>query len=267
MAESARRTVLELLKYTFYLILLDLEKQTLFAYTKQCSMESNKEKQLQSNPAVPVIKIGETVILRPDSVIGEQEEPSVTTPTTGEVYSRRQEVGRLLVEAPQGEISEVIPFTKKVGDFTPSELLATAGKIKVENVSLREMLQLGRIDELALRRLVGIWLEGGNIDRETAREADQQERKYERDPRLRQVMLAGQVGVQGGIGQIEPEVDSLNDGDQATRKAPKASPYKGSRPTPDAATLKSVRNKQILTVAGTAVAVAISVMVLLRITR
>ncbi len=187
----------------------------------------------------------------------------------------------------ESERSTVIPFNKKAEQFTDEELKATAEKIKVHGVSLKEMVQLGSLDERSLRIVVAEFLEGGDVSAAVSREIKEKELKYERDPRMRQSAGSGQQagsGVNGGGGGGSGvTVGAMAGGDAyATDEAGGSSSarvsqsglanntstaYTGPRPTPDAATLKSIRDKQIATVAGMTLLVVLVVTALIFVTR
>ncbi len=230
----------------------------------------------------------------------EARRPDVLTasgePAGAEPYSRRREtygnhsgaaeVGRILVEAPLAaallmterarpasfaERAGVVPFNKKAEEFSREELMTTAEKLTVQGVSLKEMVAVGSLDEQSLRRVIGEFLEGGDVSRAVAREVKEKELKYERDPRMRHAAAAaaqaagsgGSGSGSGGLVAVQP----TNDVDTNELPTPQDSPeYTGPTPTPNAATLKAIRNKQMATVAATTVLIALAVIILIIVT-
>ncbi|HEX8182513.1 MAG TPA: hypothetical protein VF575_02835 [Candidatus Saccharimonadales bacterium] len=196
-------------------------------------------------------------------------------------FARSENVGRLLVEVPlaaaaaniadKAERSPVVPFHKTAEEFSREELVGAAEKISVQGLSLKEMMQLGSLDERAVRRVVGEFLEGRDVSAAVSREIREKELKYERDPRMRQ-STGGQAAslVAGGI--MATSSDSINghndanDHRLATDDQSASSTYSGPRPQPDAATLKAIRDKQIATITVTVVLVSLTVAVLLGLT-
>jgi hypothetical protein len=204
-------------------------------------------------------------------------------------------VGRLLVEAPllaaavlplaaertrpvsteelsrpasSAERAGVVPFNKKVEEFSHEELMTTAEKLTVQGVSLKEMVAVGSLNEQSLRRVIGEFLDGGDVSKAVSREVKEKELKYERDPRMRHAAAAAtQAAGSGGSGGLAA-VGQADDGvDTMELPTAQGSPaYTGPRPTPDAAMLKAIRNKQMATVATTTVLVALAVIILIIIT-
>jgi hypothetical protein len=208
------------------------------------------------------------------AAIGERL-PAAARPA-GEVYSRSAESQSRLPAQTELLISErykqeavanIVPFNKRAEQFTDDELMMTAEKIKVEGVSLKEMTELGRLDEKSLRRVVDEFLQGGDVSRAVAKEVKEKELKYERDPTMRQQASGGggqevSGGSQAAGGILAVGGARSSDGSDASGSGEPGSTYNGSKPTPDAATLAAIRNKQITTVAGTTVAVIMAVIIL-----
>lgn len=70
------------------------------------------------------------------------------------------------------------------------KLLAVAGQIKIESVSLREAYEAGAVSERGLRRLVEAYQTGGDIKRTLAEERLIKQLSFERDPKLRDQLLS-----------------------------------------------------------------------------
>lgn len=166
---------------------------------------------------------------------------------------------------------EVIPFNKDVKEFTRQELMATAEKVKIEGRPLKEMAELGELDEPGLRRVVAEFLRGGDVTKTFNQEVKAKELPYEQDPHLRhhkdgqggispQAAGAGGLIVSGLLGGAPPADGShtLEPGD--------AKPYEGSKPQPDEATLRAIRNRQAATVAGTVLFIIVAVIIAIALT-
>lgn len=164
----------------------------------------------------------------------------------------------------------VIRFDKKVEDFSRTELLQTAQKIKIEGVNLKEMLELGRMNELGLRRIVKEFLEGGSISAVLSKELQEKELKFERDPRLRQLVSSGRPQDSGGAsGSFESTENQAiqNIGLSAMNMAFKSDDTSKPGPIPDKATLQQVRKQQVTAVGGTLLMVILLILVALWLTR
>ena len=167
-------------------------------------------------------------------------------------------------------LAEVIPFNKKAEEFNHEELMAAASKIKVEGTTLKEITELGRLDEPGLRRVVGEFLRGGDVSKVAAHEIKEKELRYEQDPRLRhhQDGQAGQAAA-GALGAGGLIVSGLlgtgKPGSQAqTSSTDGTSTSSDRRPQLDPDTLRAIRNKQVATVTVTVlVIVAVIVITLL----
>ena len=164
------------------------------------------------------------------------------------------------------ELPSVIPFDKNVLRFSKAELLQTAKKINLGGDSLSELLGLGRIDEAGLRRIVGEFLTGGDVQAALKRELQQREMAYERDPRLRRsIAAAGQMGMDGVL-LSQDSIQNQNWGSQGIDKSASMTAAAGSsrqfgitaKPIPDQATTMRLKKQQL-----TAIAVVVGVLVAL----
>ena len=178
----------------------------------------------------------------------------------------------------------VIRFDKKAEQLSRTELLQTAEKIKIEGVDLKEMLELGRINESGLRRIVKEFLEGGNISAALSKEVQEKELKFERDPRMRRLLdvgntqrisgdgavvssgALGALGALGGLGAPETQA-AQNIGLSAMNMAFQSGRPDKPSPVPDMATLHKIRNQQVAMVGGTTVCVILLILIALWITQ
>jgi len=170
------------------------------------------------------------------------------------------------VEAP----AKIIPFNKNINEFSHEDLMIAAQKIKVEGTTLKEMVELGRLDEPGLRRVVGEFLKGGDVARSIAREVKEKEIQYEQDPRLRhpRASQSGQGSAQaagagglilGGLLGGKPDAPDQPASD-------KAKSYDGPRPVLDPATQREIRNKQAATIAVTTVLIILAIIIVVIVT-
>ena len=163
------------------------------------------------------------------------------------------------------EMPSVIPFDKDVLHFSKAELLQTAKKINLGGDSLSELLGLGRIDEAALRRIVGEFLTGGDVHAALKRELHVREMAYERDPRLRKsIAAAGQVGMDGvilspGSNQSQNWGSLGIDNSKIMTASARSSVQSGTtaKPIPDQATTMRLK-KQQLTAIGIVIVVLLA---------
>lgn len=179
----------------------------------------------------------------------------------------------------------VIDFTKQVETYSTEELKQAAEKIKVDdNTTLKELYDSGRLNENSVRRILREFVEGRSVRAAISNELLEKERKFERDPNLRNVQgstgstgsptgggsprgsaghsggsVAGGdplrtsmtgataiAGVIGGSGEIggKPGGDTGSTG------------QRGKQPVPDQVTLDRIRKQQMQQVAAATAATA-----------
>lgn len=119
-------------------------------------------------------------------------------------FSRPEQPGRVFVEAPAAALAAVIAvrekrkketagaidFGKKAEQFSTSELEQAAEKIRVDDTSLKELYDSGRLNEQAVRRVVTEFVEGRSVRSAISRELLEKELRFERDPNLRNAPVA-----------------------------------------------------------------------------
>jgi hypothetical protein len=66
-----------------------------------------------------------------------------------------------------------------------AELMRVAKDVKVDGIRLKDVFEVGRIDEEGLRAVVAVYLRGGDVRKQLTKELVVKERSYERDPSLR----------------------------------------------------------------------------------
>jgi hypothetical protein len=173
----------------------------------------------------------------------------------------------------QKPLPEVVPFTKDVKEFTRQELMQTAEKVQVEGTTLREMSELGRLDEPGLRRVVGEFLKGGDVTRAVSKEIKEKELQYEQDPNLRhrhegegdpRAAQAGGMIIGGllGTGHVSPQlgIGTASSTDASSQNAqPVVSNSQGPQASPEA--LRQIRNKQLAAVTTTTVLVVLGIVI------
>ncbi|HEX8226758.1 MAG TPA: hypothetical protein VF572_02725 [Candidatus Saccharimonadales bacterium] len=237
--------------------------------------------------------------MRPAATVGGREVVTIPGPVrpVGELYSRSAEPAGALLAAAGAELlindrysrefkppvpaaatgrteqALIIPFTKKAEDFSRQELMQTAEKITVQGVKLKEMVDLGRINERSLRKIVAEFLEGGDVSKALAREIQEKEMKFERDPRLRQTDGSSSGQADGGGAAAAAGALAHDSGGTGSSLGTAGSdgttgqPYAGPKPVPDSATLQAIKQRQAATVAGTTVLVIAAVYLLLNLSR
>ena len=204
----------------------------------------------------------ETVAVKP---VAERVAAAETVPKAGILSN-----GAEILLSDRHREPDVVPFNKSVQEFSHEELMITAQKIKVEGATLKEMVELGQIDEPGLRRVVGEFLKGGDVARSVAREVKEKEIQYERDPRLRHLHdgRAGQASSQaagagglilGGLLGSKPDVPDQPAGD-------KSQSYDGPHPELDPAIQREIRNRQAATIAVTTVLVILAIIIVIIVT-
>jgi uncharacterized protein YcfJ len=179
-----------------------------------------------------------------------------------EIYSRDAHEKAGAVKAAEFMISEkhvdttgvVVPFNKKAVDYSRKELFGAAEKIKVDGASLKEMVEMGAISEIALTKVVQEFLDGGDVRRAVAREVREQELLYERDPKLRQAQALGKpAGATGGAGAGGLLSDLTASGTNADEQKSAGAYGAGTMgdavqspaPIVDDATRQAIRNRQM----------------------
>jgi hypothetical protein len=73
----------------------------------------------------------------------------------------------------------------KAQTMTRVELLSLASEIDIDGTNLKQVYESHLITELGLRRVISIYLRGGNVKRSLRRELVEREIDFERDPSLR----------------------------------------------------------------------------------
>jgi uncharacterized membrane-anchored protein YhcB (DUF1043 family) len=197
---------------------------------------------------------------------------SAERPTANRLESTRSEQSRAerstsgILEAPavvlaaaaslraerKRETEPAVDFAKKIEAYSPQELDRAAEKIKIDGTTLKELARAHNLDERAVRRVVGTFIEGGNIKEALTHEMVQKELQYERDPKLRQAAQSGQATGGGAAVHSLTGQDSQSDADsggngQRSGGAQNDSPgtKSGKHPTPDQATLDKLRKQQM----------------------
>lgn len=149
------------------------------------------------------------------------------------------------------ESGKPVDFTKAVEAYSPQELDNAAEKIKIDGTSLKELSRAHHLDERAVRRVVGEFIQGGNVKEALSREIIQKELQYERDPKLRK-SAGGGSGTGGGASAAsvseseKPNNGDLKDGSSGAATVQKST---GKKPTPNEATLQALRKQQMTQVA------------------
>jgi hypothetical protein len=105
---------------------------------------------------------------------------------------RPESIGKVLVDSelphaevrpeniPDGELSNL-----KAQTMNRAELLRVAQKIMIDGSSLRQIYETHLVGEKGMRRIIAVYLRGGNVKRALRRELIQREIDFERDPDLR----------------------------------------------------------------------------------
>lgn len=147
---------------------------------------------------------------------------------------------------------EALLKNKSVENLSTAELKHAAEKVRIEGVSLRELLDSRRLDERGARRVMVEYLRGGNVGEVLSRELMEKELQYERDPRMK-AAAGGAIAGGGGMAitaalfgaQAADNTDPKNGStaDAGSSQSPK-------RPVPDAATLEALKRQQARALAG-----------------
>lgn len=159
----------------------------------------------------------------------------------------------------------VIDFNKKVEAYSTEELKEAAENIKIDNTTLKELYDDGRLDEKAVRRVMTEFIEGGSVRAAVSRELLQKELKFERDPKMRDAQGGqsggGGVGAGAAAGIAAGAVAVALSGSTGSSSSSSAGgthdnfPGSRSKPTLDKAALAKLRKKQTVEVAAASAAV------------
>lgn len=118
-------------------------------------------------------------------------------------------IGRVIVTAGEKPAASSQPSAKqpnikpnkpiapeRVDTMSRAELLELSETVPLENTTLRQIYETHLIGEQGLRRLVGEYAAGGDVQKALRRELVEHERDFERDPILRDQAKAGASGSQ-----------------------------------------------------------------------
>jgi hypothetical protein len=108
----------------------------------------------------------------------------------------------------------------KAQTMTRVELLTLASKIDIDGTNLRQVYEAHLLGERGLRRVIAIYLRGGNVKRSLRRELVEKEIDFERDPSLRD--QASDAPMSGATASIEQllEKSGINWSDQEPDEQP-----------------------------------------------
>jgi hypothetical protein len=220
--------------------------------------ESNLGRMLGEVPLAAAVAVGPAVAIR-------EAAPPVVQRAKAEQRARD-------VRDNEKAREEIIPFNKNVKDFSRQELMLAAAKVKVEGTTLKEMAELGRLDEPGLRRVVGEFLKGGDVEKAVIKETKEKELQYEQDPRLRhhqdgkgmsppQAVGAGGMilgGLLSAAGSGQSQDPSAADGMKLGRE---------TRPQLGPEQIQAIRNKQVASITATVLVVIALIAIALIATR
>lgn len=127
---------------------------------------------------------------------------------------RSEQLGRMLVEAPTAVVAGVagagrpetgvqasrseVDFSKKVEDYTEPELRLAAEKIRIDGTTLKELWDGGRLNERSVKRVMQEFIEGRSVRAALTKELMERDLRIEKDPHLRDAMVAQHGGGSGG---------------------------------------------------------------------
>ncbi len=103
---------------------------------------------------------------------------------------------------------------RQVDTMSRAELLKLSEKVRVEGTDLRRVYETHLIGEQGLRRLVGEYMRGGDVQRLLRSELSEHERDFERDPILRdRTKASGDTASSETLTQLLAKAEVLTDGD------------------------------------------------------
>lgn len=185
----------------------------------------------------------------------------------GGVAALRPELSRRGASERRPNAAPVVDFSKKVEAYNTEELKQAAEKIRIDNTTLKELYDDGRLDEKAVRRVMEEFVDGGSVRAAVSRELLQKELKFERDPKMRDSAGASAVGG-AGAGTVSGSTSSTAAGtivaaifgasNQASASQSDTGDGTGgstTKPQPDKATLDKLRKKQMAEVAAAGTAI------------
>jgi len=119
-----------------------------------------------------------------------------------ESKSKPENIGKVLIETELTRSKDTPErSSSSAKTMTHSELLNVAEKVTIDGSSLRQIYESHLVGEKGMRRIIAVFLRGGNIKRALRRELVQKEMDFERDPILRD---------HGAAKPIQTETNQLN---------------------------------------------------------
>ena len=114
------------------------------------------------------------------------EKPELNIPEQPEKISKKEilELGKTL-EKVADKNEEIIERPKSSVKLKRRELLLIASKVEVMGTNLRKIHENGQLSEKGLRRMIEVYLRGGNLKKALKRELLEKEIDFERDPAIR----------------------------------------------------------------------------------
>jgi hypothetical protein len=142
---------------------------------------------------------------------------------------------------------------KAIETMPRAELLKAGEAVRVGATNLRRVYETNLITEQGLRRLVGDFERGANVQAALQRELIEKEMSYERDPRLRNRSLVGSLAAANSVQNDSDSLavaDTATDGDSDKDKVPDVSMSGPARKT-------TASNQQVASYAAAAALVVI----------
>lgn len=133
-----------------------------------------------------------------------------------------ERIGRVVVTAEEKPSPELVKQPEKVAErpttdkrvetMGRAELLDLSEKVAVENTNLRHVYETHLVSEQGLRRLVGEYTRGGDVQKALRQELVEHEIDFERDPILRDRQRASAASAAGDtLGSLLRKAEVLNE--------------------------------------------------------
>lgn len=204
--------------------------------------------------------------------------PTVVQPASAERSTasqkslpRAERLGRVLVESPavilgsaaaigverSREARKPLMVNTKVEAYNTEELKQAAEKIRIDNTTLKELYDGGRLDEKAVRRVLTEFVEGRSVRAAVSRELLQKELRFERDPGMRDAPAVQSAGGVSGAEAALPAASAAALLIQGAETTSSTSDSKEQTPSPKKTEAKSQKQEIVETAIASVVIIAI----------
>ncbi len=199
----------------------------------------------------------------------------------GYAHEKSEHIGRMVLESPVAanatiervRESDASKSVKKKGveNLNQQELHKASGDVKISGLSLRELHDSGRLNENAIRRILAVHENGGDVSKVLSYELMEQEKRFEKDPLIRAADASKATGGGAAVAALAVGAVVAPLQENPTKNKPQdiadGVKVSSAKPRPDEATLRELRSRQMTEIAGLTVLAIVAVIVVLLLLR